>query len=124
MASKPMIQTIHQTFSRHDRQYCIFSVTGRDEVFLYYSHMSRPLRSLMFGRNFLGQLPRLMEKEDLCIECGLGLSVAGGVALDDGDKIAWHFTVEEANRVLTDLRERLGAEGQWIELFPLSILMK
>ena len=118
MASTPMIQKIHQTFSRHDRLYCIFSVTGRDEEFLYYSHMSRPLRSLMFGRNFLGQLPRLMAKEDLCIECGLGLSVAGGVALDDGDKIVWHCTVEEANRVLTDLRERMGAEGQWIELFP------
>ncbi|MEI7649524.1 MAG: hypothetical protein WCJ47_07455 [Methanomicrobiales archaeon] len=112
-----MIQTIHQTFSRHDRQYCIFSVTGRDEEFLYYSHMSRPLRSLMFGRNFLGMLPRLMEKEDLCIECGLGLSVAGGVGLDGGDCIAWHCTVWGANRVLKELRNRLGDDGRWIELF-------
>jgi len=117
MASTPMIQTIHQIFSRHDRMYCIFSVNGRDEEFLYYSHMSRPLRSLMFGRNFLGQLPRLMENGDLCIECGLGLSVAGGIALDNGDKIAWNCTVGEANRVLTGLSERLGAEGKWIELF-------
>ena len=117
MASQPMIQTIHQTFSRHDRQYCIFSIAGRDEEFLYYSHMSRPQHSLIFGRNFLGQLPRIMEKEELCIECGLGLSVAGGVVLDYGDKIAWHCTEGEANRVLAALSERLGAEGRWIESF-------
>ena len=112
-----MIEAIHQTFSRHDRQYCIFSVTGRNEEFLYYSHISRPLRSLMFGRNFLDQLPPLMEKEDLCIECGLGLSVTGGVALDNGDRIAWHCSVEEANLVLKGLKKRLGVEGRWIELF-------
>ena len=117
MASSPMIQTIHQTFSWHDRRYCIFSITGRDEEFLYYSHISLPLRSLMFGRSFLGQLLRLMENEDLCIECGLGLSVAGGIALDNGEEIAWNCTVGEANRVLTGLSERLGAEGKWIELF-------
>ena len=112
-----MIEAIHQTFSRHDRRYCIFSVAGRNEVFLYYSHMSRPLRSLMFGRNFLDQLPRLMEKEDLCIECGLGLSVTGGVALDNGDRIAWHCTIGEANHILKGLKYRLGDEGQWIKMF-------
>lgn len=117
MVPRSMTLDIHRIFSRHDRQYCIFSVNGRDEEFLYYSHRSRPLRSLMFGRDFLGQLPRLMEKEDLCIECGLGLLVAGGIALDSGDCIAWHCPVEEANRVLDGLKEKLGDEGQWIELF-------
>jgi hypothetical protein len=111
------IGKIHRVFARHDRQYCIFSVTARDKEFLYYSHTSRPLRSLMFGRDFLGQLPRLMENEDLCIECGLGLSVAGGVALDSGDCVAWHCSIAEANRVLAGLRERLGDQGKWIELF-------
>jgi hypothetical protein len=112
-----MIKAVHQTFSRHDRQYCIFSVAGTDEEFLYYSHMSRPLRSLISGRGFAGMVPRLMENEDLCIEFGLGVSVAGGIALDNGDFIAWHCSVKEANRMLAVLRERLGAEGQWIELF-------
>ncbi|MFA4878359.1 MAG: hypothetical protein WC586_13225 [Methanoregula sp.] len=117
MASPLMIEAIHQIFSRHDRQYCIFSLSGRDEEFLYYSHISRPLRSLMFGRNFLDQLPRLMEKEDLCIECGLGLSVIGSVALDNGDRIAWHCTIGEANHILQGLRDRLDDEGRWIKLF-------
>jgi len=117
MVSRSMIHSIHRIFSRYDRQYCIFSVNGRDEEFLYFSHRSRPLRSFMFGRDFLGQLPRLMEKEDLCIECGLGLLVAGGIALDNGHCIAWYCPVEEANRVLGGLKEKLGDEGQWIELF-------
>jgi hypothetical protein len=117
MALVPEILAIHTTFTRHERRYCLFSVARRGGEFLYYSHASRPLRSLMFGRNFLGQLPSLMEKEDLCIECGLGLSVDGGVALDNGDLIAWHCTVEEANRILARLKEIPGEDGQWIELF-------
>ncbi len=117
MSSRPVIQHVHLVFSRHDRQYCIFSVRGRDEEFLFYSHVSRPLRSLMFGRDFVSQLPRLGGKEDLCIECGLGLLVAGGVALDNGDCIAWHCSVDEANLVLVSLKGKLGDEGKWIELF-------
>ena len=117
MSPRPVIQHIHPVFSRHDRRYCIFSVNGRDEEYLYYSHMSRPLRSLMFGRDFVSQMPRIRENEDLCIECGLGLSVAGGIAHDNGDCIAWHYSVEEANRVLDCLKGKLGDEGKWIELF-------
>lgn len=117
MAITSDITEIHKAFTRHDRKYLFFSVSGRDEDFLYYSHMSRPLRSLMFGRNFLSQMPHLMENEDLCIECGLGLSIAGGIALDNGDLIEWHYSVETANQVLIDLREMLGDEGHWIELF-------
>jgi hypothetical protein len=117
MSPRTVIRDIHPVFSRHDRLYCIFSVYGRDEEFLYYSHRLRPLRSLMFGRDFVSHLPRLMEKEDLCIECGLGSLVAGGVALDSGDCIAWNCPVEEVNRVLGGLKEKLGDEGQWIELF-------
>ncbi|MDO9323797.1 MAG: hypothetical protein Q7T80_02460 [Methanoregula sp.] len=104
-------------FSRHDRQYCLFAVPGRDEEFLYYSHRSLPLRSLMTGRDFTARVSRLMENGAVCIECGLGSSVTGSVAFDNGDCIAWQCPVEEANRVLTDLKSRLGAEGQWIELF-------
>lgn len=109
--------TISTAFTRHERRYWLFSVSGMSDEYLYYTHLSRPLRSLMFGRNFLGQLPSLMENRDLCIECGLGLSVDGGVALDDGDILAWHCTVKEANEILAQLKETLGTEGKWIELF-------
>ncbi len=111
------ITAVHRRFVRDERRYCLFSVAGKKDDFLYYSHMHRPLRSLMFGDGFLDQLPALMEKEGLCIECGLGLSVAGGVALDDGDLLAWHSTVEEANAILARLKETLGDDGEWIELF-------
>ena len=111
------IGKIHSIFVRHDRNYYIFSVTGRDKMFLYYSHRSRPHRALVFGRDFVGKLPPLMKNEELCIECGLGLSVAGGVALDGGDCMAWHCSIEEANRVLLKLKDVLGEQGRWIELF-------
>jgi hypothetical protein len=117
MAAMSAIRAVHCLFSRHERRYCIFSVSGRNEDFLYYSHTSNPLRALMFGVDFTGKLPGLLNNEDLCIECGLGLSVKGGVALDKGDCIAWYCTVEEANAVLASLKEHLGNDRGWIELF-------
>ncbi|AGB01722.1 hypothetical protein [Methanoregula formicica] len=117
MTPAPLVSSVVITFTRHDRWYCIFSVADREEEFLYYTHHDKPLRSLMFGDHFVDQLPGLMKKEDLCIECGLGLSVKGGVALDDGDLIAWHCTVEEANAILTALQETSGNEGKRISLF-------
>lgn len=108
--------TILMTFTRHDRWYCIFSLAERTGEYLYYTHEKKPLRSLMFGDHFVDQVPGLMKKEDLCIECGLGLSVKGGVALDDGDHIAWHCTVEEANTILRALKETLGEEGKHLAL--------
>ena len=90
---------------------------GREEDFLYFSHLFRPLRSLMFGKDFHDQLPYLLENNDLCIECGLGLSMTGGVALDDGEIIEWNYSVGEANLILGALMERLGKEGSWIQLF-------
>jgi hypothetical protein len=117
MSNPVVIEKIHSIFVRHDRNYCIFSVIGRDEKFLYYSHRSRTLRSLIFGRDFVDSLPQLMKNEELCIECGLGLSITGGVALDSGDCVEWHYTIAEANQMLSKLKDVLGEQGRWIELF-------
>jgi hypothetical protein len=117
MATFPEISVVHPCIARHERRYSLFSVDGREEEFLYYSHAGLPLRSLMFGNHFLDQLPGLMGMEDLCIECGLGLSVTGGVAQDGADLIAWGCTVEEANEILAALKMSLGEDGQWIVLF-------
>jgi hypothetical protein len=70
----------------------------------------------MFGRDFVVNLPQLMKNEELCIECELGLSIAGGVALDSGDCVEWHYTIAEANRMLLKLKDVLGEQGRWIEL--------
>ena len=71
----------------------------------------------MFGNDFLGQMAGLREVKDTCIECALGRSVKGGVALDNGDLVSWHCTIEDTNSILTALKNHPGAEGQWIELF-------
>ncbi len=113
----PVIRAGYLTFRRHDRQYCIFRTEYREEEFLYSSHQSLSLRSLVFGRDLTGPVSRLMEDAALCIECGLGGAVGGGVSNDGGNCIAWHFSIGEANRLLTALREQMGEEGQWIELF-------
>lgn len=113
----PVVSSINARFIRHHKQYCFFSVEGRTENFIYFSHPSEPLRSFMFGTGFLDQLPGLMKREDLCIECSLGLSIDGGVVLDGSDLRAWHTTVEETNAIIAALKENLGEDGQWIALF-------
>ncbi|MDD1702721.1 MAG: hypothetical protein LUQ31_07060 [Methanoregula sp.] len=114
----PDIREVHDIFLRHDRKYCIFSVSGSDNDYLYYSHVARPLRSLMFGKDFSLRMQALVrENEDLCIECGLGLSITGGVALDNGDLVAWNCEVEDANRILAGLKRYLGTQGEWIAVF-------
>ena len=65
----------------------------------------------------LTRLPQLVKEKDLCVECGLGLLMMGSYTLDGDKSIAWHCPVMEANRILIDLRERLGDKGTWIELF-------
>ena len=112
-----LIEKVHSIFVRHDRNYCIFSVHNSADTFVYFSHSSQPLRSLFFGKDFLKKIPELLENRDLCIECGLGLSVAGGVALDSGDCVEWHYTIAEANRMLSKIKDVLGEQGKWIELF-------
>jgi hypothetical protein len=112
-----LIEKIYSIFVRHDRNYCIFSVHNSADTYVYFSHLSQPLRSFIFGKDFLEKIPELLENRDLCIECGLGLSVAGGVALDSRDCVEWHYTIAEANRVLLKLKNVLGEQGIWIELF-------
>jgi hypothetical protein len=116
-APLPVVSVVHARFIRHHKQYCFFSVEGRTENFVYFSHPSEPLRSFMLGNGFLDQLPGLMKKEDLCIECSLGLSIDGGVVLDGSDLRVWHATVEEADAILAALKEKLGKVGDWIILF-------
>jgi hypothetical protein len=111
------IREVYRIFSRNNRWYCLFSVTGRTEEFLYYTHDARELRSLMFGNDFRARLPHLMENEELCIECGLGLAVMGGIALDNGDCIAWNCETNEANGILTRLKAKLGDAGGRVRIF-------
>ncbi|HOX35526.1 MAG TPA: hypothetical protein P5217_07060 [Methanoregulaceae archaeon] len=117
---RPESRTIilHRRFSRHDRDYCLFSIEGKPYEFLYFSHREKDLRSLFYGSGFLDMIPRIeQEKPDLCIECGLGTRIRGGVSLDDGDVVAWHCSGKKANGIIVALRENLGPDGNWIKPF-------
>lgn len=115
MASTPVL--IHSLFDRHERRYCFFSLEGDDNTFLYFSHKEKPLYSLVYGNNLLLKLPGLLENDTLCIECGLGLAIAGGIALDGNEVVDHGCSADVANRALHLLREQMGNEGSWIRLF-------
>jgi hypothetical protein len=101
-------------FFRHDRNYWIFSLTGNPYMFLYFSHTRKDLRSLFYGTGFLDKIPRLKEKPDLCIECGLGTRIRGGVSLDNGEVVTFHCNRDSANRLIGKLRKSSGSPELWI----------
>ncbi len=121
MPQSVTIRKIHKAFTRHDRTYCIFSVNNSADTFIYFSHISLPLRSVFFGKDFLERIPDLLKNNDLCIECGLGTSIKGGVSLDGEDCIAFNYSVRDANRIISCLKDYLGNEGSWIELFTIDL---
>ncbi len=117
MPQSVTIGKIHSVFTRHDRNYCIFSLHNFADTYIYFSHTSHPLRSLFFGKGILEQIPELQKNHDLCIECGLGTSIKGGVSLDGKDCIAFNCSVRDANRIITRIKDYLGDHGSWVELF-------
>jgi hypothetical protein len=94
------VREVHLRFLRDDRDYCAFSLSENSHEFLYFSHRSRPLRSLFYEKD-----------PGLCIECGLGIRILGSVSLDGPDCIAWNCSRWVANRILAGLRRCMGDEG-------------
>ena len=99
---------------RDDRDCCLFSPAGSHHDFLYFSHRDRALRALFYGDGFIDEIPRLLQEPGLCIECGLGLRIIGGVSLDGPDCIAWNCSRDAANRILAGLMRCMGEEGGFI----------
>jgi hypothetical protein len=114
------IQEILMQFSHNDREYCIFSLQDTPDMYLYFSHRERPLRALFFGKDFRDEITRLAQQSDICIECGLGTRIHGGISLDGADSVSMNISLEEANVIITLLKNRLNPGGEWIAPFPAS----
>jgi hypothetical protein len=112
-----IIGTVYETFSRDERNYCIFSLADSSRTFIYFSHASRPLRSLFYGNGLLERVKALPEKSGICLECSLGTALTGGVSMDGKDCVAFNCSVDNANQILGSLKEHLGIECSWIEEF-------
>ncbi len=100
--------TILRQFTRHDREYWIFSVQGNPHTFLYFSHRKKDLRALFYGNSFTDEIPRIEQDAGLCIECGLGTRIRGGVSLDGGEVVAFNCERGAANRLVGRLRKISG----------------
>ncbi len=111
------LMNVLRLFSRHDRDYCIFSFCGSPHSFLYFNHRNKDVRALFYGSGFLDEIPHIEQNPDHCIECGLGSRIQGGVSLDSGDIVTWHCTVQAANKILARLVAKCGDDGTWIEFF-------
>ncbi len=106
---------ILRQFTRHDRNYWVFSIPSNPHTFLYFSHRKKDLRALFYGMGFKEEIPRIEQEPDLCIECGLGTLIKGGVSLDGGDVVDFNCERETANRIIGQLRKQGDGPGALIQ---------
>lgn len=117
---RPSAETLSilRRFARHEREYWVFTLGNGPEEFLYFSHRTCDLRSLLYGSGFFEEILRIEEeKPHLCIECGLGTRIRGGVSLDGGEIVVWNCSVPSANEILKDLREKCGNDERRMKGF-------
>jgi hypothetical protein len=106
---------ILQQFTRHDRDYWVFSIRENPHTFLYFSHREKDLRALFYGTSFTEKIPRIEKEHNLCIECGLSTLIKGGVSLDGEDLVAFNCEREGANRIISQLRKYADNSGALIQ---------
>jgi hypothetical protein len=106
-------------FSRHDRDYWIFSLQRSSLTFLYFSHHSQPIRALFFGHDIQKAIPRLLQNESTRIECGLGTEILGGVALDGSNCVALNCSKEHANTIIHYLQEKVPEKKEQMKFLDL-----
>jgi hypothetical protein len=113
------ISDIFMEFTRHERRYYVFSVNDSPFTFLYFTHLrERSLRALFYGEDFLPAIRTLWKNEQICIECGLGTRIKGGVSLDRDELVASGFSTEEANKLIEQLKEMRPGDHNFFLCFP------
>ena len=113
-----LVKEIHSIFTLKLRKYIIFSLKNDDRIFLYFIHRKRPIKGLLYGRNFLGDIPKILEDPSVdCLECNLASQITGGVSFEDGDIIENNMSIEECNEILTELKKELIISNDIVQPF-------
>jgi hypothetical protein len=118
IVTKRQVSEINRQFTHHGRRYYLFSVYEDPSSFLYFCRLEGlPLRSLIFGDDFDAALPSMMKDESICIECGLGAKIKGGISVDGDMLVEFTMTREQANQLLDDLRRLLPEDDAFLQPF-------
>ncbi|MFX1575142.1 MAG: hypothetical protein ACFFB0_20590 [Promethearchaeota archaeon] len=118
MVKKIKIKKIYSIFYLKDRNYVVFRANYSKYDFLFYKHLEKDIKALLFGENLQNALSEVLENPELeYVEILLDKIVHGGVSYNEGDLVESDFTKSKANQIISKLKNKLGFDSIVIELF-------
>ncbi len=98
-------------FTRENKIYLLFTLKSTEKKehsfqYLYFSKPGGAIASLLFGKDFRSKITNLLQQKDSCIECSLGVDIAGGISKDSGEVVEHGMTIKRANEILKKLQEK------------------
>lgn len=113
-----LVKEIHSIVTLKLRKYIVFSLKNDNRLFLYFIHRKLPIKGLLYGHGFLGEINRLLEDPSTdCLECNLGSHIMGGISFDHDEIIENNMSIEECNLILTELKKELIISNDMVQLF-------
>jgi hypothetical protein len=112
------IKEIESMFTHNDKYYILFNRVDSSYNYLYFFNPKNQNRSLLYGENLSLVISNCLTNPSIkCLECHLGSQILGAVSLDKGDIVQNNITVEEANTLLKDLKQKVMEQKKSIKLF-------
>jgi hypothetical protein len=112
------IKEIESTFKHNGKHYILFNTVNSSYNFLYFFNPKNENRSLLYGENLSLVLSKVLTNPSVaCLECHLGSQIIGAVSLDEGDIIQNNLSLEEANMLLKNLKQKVREQKKSIKFF-------
>jgi hypothetical protein len=118
MVKRLKVKKINSVFYLDDRNYVLFTTNYSKHDFLYYKHLEKDIKALLFGENLQNALPIVLKNQKLeNIELHLDKYILGGVSYNEGELVESDFSRTMANQVISTLKNKIGLASVIIELF-------
>jgi len=112
------IKKIHSIFTHNNKSYVLFDIESSNHNYLYIFNPKNQNRSLLCGEDLNFLIPKYLKNSSIdCLECSLGSQILGAVSLDNGDIAQSYLSLEEANKILKDLKHKIKEHKDLIKLF-------
>lgn len=112
------IKNIHSIFTHNNKSYVLFDIERSNHNYLYFFNPKNQNRSLLFGEDLNFLIPKYLRNSSIdCLECSLGSQILGAVSLDNGDIAQSNLSLEEANKILENLRYKIKEDKDLIKFF-------
>ena len=118
MVKKLKVKKIKSVFYLNDRNYILFTTNYSKHDYIYYKHIEKDIKALLFGENLQEVLAEVLKNQPtVYIELFLDDFITGGISYNEGDLVESDFTKTQANQIISHLKNKKWLYSVIIELF-------